>query len=133
MEENAGKLNTIFPEWFFFDLKDDDYDFEILKEYNDHIVLMAYDQHSDAQSGPGPVSAQKWIEEALDKAAEKMESNKIILGIAGCGYDRIADEAGNVLKDENGVPVIPEAVTKRRIAGMGNFKRTGNVKQAAVN
>ena len=88
-----------------------DYDFETLKNYNDHIVLMAYDQHSDAKSGPGPVSAQKWIEEALDKAAEKMESNKIIIGIAGYGYDWSIDAAGNVLKDEKGVPAEPTAVT----------------------
>ena len=65
----------------------DSYDFEHLAEYNDYIILMAYDQFSNKASGPGPISEQKWIENALDQAAKKMESNKIILGLAGYGYD----------------------------------------------
>ncbi|MEP6673597.1 MAG: glycosyltransferase [Ferruginibacter sp.] len=63
------------------------YDFEHLVDYNDYVVLMAYDQFSDIASGPGPISEQKWIENALDQAATKMESKKIILGLAGYGYD----------------------------------------------
>ena len=71
----------------------DDYDYEKLSAYNDYIILMAYDQFNDA-SGPGPVSGQKWIEEAVDWTAKKIESEKIILGLAGYGYDWIKDEEG---------------------------------------
>ncbi len=67
-------------------VKNTDYDYSKLSAYNDYIVLMAYDEHESA-SGPGPVSGQKWIEEALDWTAEKIEPEKIILGIAGYGYD----------------------------------------------
>lgn len=66
--------------------ENDDYDFKELVDNNDYIVLMAYDEHNP-DSGPGPVNGQKWIEKVLDEAAAKMESNKIILGLAGFGYD----------------------------------------------
>lgn len=62
-----------------------DYDYKSLNANNDYIILMAYDQFNDA-SGPGPVSAQKWIEQKVDEAAKKIDPKKIILGIAGYGY-----------------------------------------------
>lgn len=72
----------------------DDYDYKKLSAYNDYIILMAYDQFNE-DTGPGPVSAQKWIEEAVDWTAKKIDPEKIILGIAGYGYDWITDEEGN--------------------------------------
>lgn len=65
----------------------DDYDFAKLSDYNDYIILMAYDHYSDWKSGPGPISDQKWVEDAVDQAAAKMDSRKIILGLAGYGYE----------------------------------------------
>ena len=73
----------------------DDYDYKELSKYNDYIVLMAYDQFNNSTK-PGPVSAQKWVEDALDWTAGKIESEKIILGISGYGYDWAMDEAGKV-------------------------------------
>ena len=64
----------------------DDYDFEQLSGYNDYVILMAYDQYNNT-SGAGPICDQKWVEDALDQAAKKMDSRKIILGLAGYGYD----------------------------------------------
>ena len=88
-----------------------DYDFVELNKYNDHIILMAYDQYSDAQSGPGPISAQKWIEEVLDDAAKKIDNKKIILGLAGYGRDWSVDNNGKVLKDDDGKLIEPDALT----------------------
>ncbi len=76
-------------------VKNDDYDYRKLSLYNDFIILMAYDQYNTVASGPGPISAQKWIEEALDWTAARIESNKIILGVAGYGYDWTTDDDGN--------------------------------------
>lgn len=76
-------------------VKNDDYDYQKLSDYNDYIILMAYDQYND-ETGPGPVSAQKWIEEAVDWTAKKIDPDKIILGIAGYGYDWVKDEEGKV-------------------------------------
>ncbi len=63
-----------------------DYDYTKLASYNDYVVLMAYDQHNNS-TGPGPISAQKWIEEAVDWTASKIDPAKIILGLGGYGYD----------------------------------------------
>ena len=64
----------------------DDYDFEKLSDYNDYVILMTYDEFNNS-TGPGPICDQKWVEDALDQAAKKMDSKKIILGLAGYGYD----------------------------------------------
>jgi cellulose synthase/poly-beta-1,6-N-acetylglucosamine synthase-like glycosyltransferase/spore germination protein YaaH/peptidoglycan/xylan/chitin deacetylase (PgdA/CDA1 family) len=64
----------------------EDYNFKELAKYNDYIFLMAYDQHSD-NSGPGPISHQKWIEGAVDEAVKKIPVQKLILCMAAYGYD----------------------------------------------
>ncbi|MEP6948271.1 MAG: glycosyltransferase [Ginsengibacter sp.] len=65
--------------------KNNDYDYPKLSAYNDYIVLMAYDQ-SNNSTGPGPISAQKWIEDAVSWTAARVPSSKIILGVGGFGY-----------------------------------------------
>jgi cellulose synthase/poly-beta-1,6-N-acetylglucosamine synthase-like glycosyltransferase/peptidoglycan/xylan/chitin deacetylase (PgdA/CDA1 family) len=47
---------------------------------------MAYDEHH-SESKPGPISSQRWIQAALDKMDNAIPPEKIILGIAGFGYD----------------------------------------------
>ncbi|WP_291122994.1 glycosyl hydrolase family 18 protein, partial [Flavobacterium sp. UBA6046] len=42
-----------------------DFDYKALGKSNDYVILMAYDQYSDANK-PGPISSQKWIEEQID-------------------------------------------------------------------
>jgi peptidoglycan-N-acetylglucosamine deacetylase len=64
----------------------DDYNFSELANYNDYIFLMAYDQYSES-TVPGPISHQRWIEAAVDQAAQKIPVSKIILAVAGFGYD----------------------------------------------
>ena len=66
--------------------KNNDYDYTKLSAYNDYIILMAYDQ-SNNSTGPGPISAQKWIEDAVSWTAARIPSSKIILGVGGFGYD----------------------------------------------
>jgi peptidoglycan-N-acetylglucosamine deacetylase len=73
-----------------------DYNFEELSRYNDYVFLMAYDQYSDG-TGPGPISHQKWIEGAVDEAVKKIPADKIILGIAGFGYDWKLDDNDKVV------------------------------------
>jgi cellulose synthase/poly-beta-1,6-N-acetylglucosamine synthase-like glycosyltransferase/spore germination protein YaaH/peptidoglycan/xylan/chitin deacetylase (PgdA/CDA1 family) len=92
----------------------DDYDYKKLSDYNDYLILMAYDQYSDTTAA-GPISAQKWIEEALDWTAKRIDSKKIILGVAGYGYDWT--------KDDDGKPVVRdltymEAINKAKIANV---------------
>ncbi len=94
-------------------VKNDDYDYKKLSDYNDYIILMAYDQYNTVASGPGPVSGQKWIEEALDWTAAKIESNKIILGVAGFGYDWTADDEGKKVVKEI---TYAEAIDRAKIS-----------------
>ena len=65
---------------------DDDFNLKKLSECNDYIFLMAYDQHYSS-SVPGAVSDQHWVEKELDEVAKDVPPEKIILGMAGYGYD----------------------------------------------
>ena len=67
--------------------KNNDYDYSSLSNYNDYVILMAYDQFNSS-TGPGPISSQKWIEDALDWTASRIDAKKIILGVGEFGaYD----------------------------------------------
>ncbi len=63
-----------------------DYNYKELSKYNDYLFLMAYDEYNSG-SVPGPVSSQKYIEAALDEAIKQIEPGKVVLAIAGYGYD----------------------------------------------
>lgn len=64
----------------------DDYNYKLLSQYNDYLILMAYDQYQDEGSA-GPISSQKWIEAAVGKMANEVPAEKIILAMAAYGYD----------------------------------------------
>lgn len=63
-----------------------DFNVKKLANFNDYIFLMAYDQHYST-SIAGPVSAQRWIEKTLDEVSASIPSEKVVLCIAGYGYD----------------------------------------------
>ena len=65
--------------------KNNDYDYKKLSDYNDYIILMAYDEYNGS-TGPGPISGQKWIEDAVSWTADRIDPSKIIVGVAGFGY-----------------------------------------------
>ena len=97
--------------------KNEDYNVEKLAKTSDYIILMAYDQYSDA-TGPGPISSQRWIEEQLDWMDDKVDVSKIILGVAGYARDWIDEE------DENGKRIkrveditYDQAIDKAKIVG----------------
>ena len=63
-----------------------DYALKELSKYNDYIFLMAYDEHNSG-SQPGPISSQKYIEAAIEEAEKQVDAQKLVLAIAGYGYD----------------------------------------------
>jgi poly-beta-1,6 N-acetyl-D-glucosamine synthase len=65
---------------------DTDFNIKALSKYNDYMFLMAYDEHYSG-SVPGDISSQKWIERIVDETAKEIPSEKIILCLAGYGYD----------------------------------------------
>lgn len=93
---------TLHPEGLLVSMDvspgNEDYDYQTLSKYNDHIILMAYDEFNDA-TPPGPISSQKWIEARLDELVNKIGLSKIVLGVAGYGRDWVTDEEGNHVDD----------------------------------
>ncbi|HEX7366535.1 MAG TPA: glycosyltransferase [Pelobium sp.] len=64
----------------------EDYNIKELAKYNDYIFLMAYDQHTEL-SNAGDISHQDWVEEKLDKICNEIPASKVVLAIAGYGFD----------------------------------------------
>ncbi|MFT3933250.1 MAG: glycosyltransferase [Chitinophagaceae bacterium] len=92
----------------------DDYNFKELTKYNDYIFLMAYDQFNDS-TGPGPVSSQKWIEAAVDKAAKDIPAEKLILCMAAYGYDWMKykkDSTPNTVSFQDALKIARESEGK---------------------
>ncbi len=85
----------------------EDYDYEKLELYNDHLILMAYDQFNDGTEA-GPISSQKWIEEQLSWIDDKIDAGKIILGVAGYARDWTNDTTWKV-RDIGYAEVIDKA------------------------
>ena len=54
-------------------IKNDDYDYKKLSNYNDYVVLMAYDQYSNLETGSRTCQRAKWIEEAMDWVDDRIE------------------------------------------------------------
>ena len=92
-------------------VKDEDYDYKSLSDYNDYIILMAYDEHN-LVSESGPISGQKWIEESLAWTTKLINPKKLILGVAGYGYDWFKTDEG---KDTAISITYSEAINKARV------------------
>lgn len=82
--------NRLHPKGYLVtqDIMPHDADFNVkeLQRYNDYMFLMAYDEHFSS-SVPGSVSSQQWVEKVLDETARDVPSDKLILCVAGYGYD----------------------------------------------
>jgi cellulose synthase/poly-beta-1,6-N-acetylglucosamine synthase-like glycosyltransferase/peptidoglycan/xylan/chitin deacetylase (PgdA/CDA1 family)/spore germination protein YaaH len=73
---------------------DSQFDLELLQHYNDFLFIMAIDQHNDS-SNPGDISSQQWVAQILDDVCSKIPSSKVILTIAGGGYDWPENSVGH--------------------------------------
>jgi cellulose synthase/poly-beta-1,6-N-acetylglucosamine synthase-like glycosyltransferase/spore germination protein YaaH/peptidoglycan/xylan/chitin deacetylase (PgdA/CDA1 family) len=65
-----------------------DYNINVLQNYNDYIVLMAYDKHNPSTAA-GDIAPIGWISSVLDKVTAYVPSEKLILGVCTYGYDWI--------------------------------------------
>ncbi len=78
----------------------EDFNVSALSAVNDYMFLMAYDEHYST-SVPGAISSQQWIEKVLDETAKEVPSEKIIVCVAGYGYDWAnGDQASTVTYQE---------------------------------
>ena len=79
---------------------EESHDAQELSKYNDYLILMAYDLHY-AESNPGPIADVNWIESLISKIVTQVDPDKIILGIAGYGYDwPLGDEGDDITYSE---------------------------------
>jgi len=88
-----------------------DYNYKELSKYNDYIFLMAYDEYNSG-SVPGPISSQKYIQAALDEAVGQIDSAKLILAIAGYGYDWRKGDKGEDVTYAEALSVASESDAK---------------------
>jgi poly-beta-1,6 N-acetyl-D-glucosamine synthase len=86
---------------------DDDFNIKKLAIYNDYMFLMAYDEHYSG-SIPGNISSQKWIERTLDQTAKEIPSGKIILCLAGYGYDWEKESQGKTVSYNEAIALAKE-------------------------
>jgi spore germination protein len=62
------------------------YDYRAIAPYLDQVMVMAYDEHYSG--GPaGPVASYPWVEKVINYTMKYFPPSKIIVGIAGYGYD----------------------------------------------
>ncbi len=62
------------------------FDYAALGSVVDYLIIMTYDQHG-GWSGPGPVAGADWTDKVIRYATTVVPRGKIILGLAGYGYD----------------------------------------------
>lgn len=62
------------------------YNYRALGQSADLLMIMAYDEHY-ADGSPGPIASPTWVKEVLDYTISAVNPSKVILGIAGYGYD----------------------------------------------
>ena len=91
--------------------EDEQYDIVKLQHYNDFLFIMAIDQHNDG-SNAGDISNQHWVEEILDNVCSKIPSEKIILTVAGGGYDWPESSTGKSRSYQEAISVAQENRSK---------------------
>jgi cellulose synthase/poly-beta-1,6-N-acetylglucosamine synthase-like glycosyltransferase/peptidoglycan/xylan/chitin deacetylase (PgdA/CDA1 family)/spore germination protein YaaH len=64
-----------------------------LAKFYDFIFLMAYNEHY-SESEPGSISSLYFVENAIDEAMKEVASNKIVLCVAGYGFDWVKQTTG---------------------------------------
>jgi len=62
------------------------FDYSEVSKYLDQVVLMTYDEHYFGGTA-GPIASIGWVQKVINYAVTVIPKEKILLGIAGYGYD----------------------------------------------
>ncbi|MFZ7104868.1 MAG: glycosyl hydrolase family 18 protein [Peptococcaceae bacterium] len=63
------------------------FDYGVIGKYADYIAVMTYDEHGYSSEVPGPIASQGWVEDVVKYAVKEIPAEKILVGIAGYGFD----------------------------------------------
>ena len=88
-----------------------DFNLKELAKYNDHLFLMAYDEYN-SNSTPGPISSQKYIQGAIEDAVKQVDPSKLVLAIAGYGYDWPKGKVGTDVSYSEALSIAGESDAK---------------------
>jgi cellulose synthase/poly-beta-1,6-N-acetylglucosamine synthase-like glycosyltransferase/peptidoglycan/xylan/chitin deacetylase (PgdA/CDA1 family)/spore germination protein YaaH len=91
--------------------EDDQFNLSLLQHFNDFLFVMAIDQHNE-NSNAGDLSDQHWVEEILDEVCSKIPSEKVILTIAGGGYDWPENSVGKSIGYQQAISTAQEKHSK---------------------
>lgn len=69
------------------------FDFRAIGRAVDFMVLMTYDHHSNG-TAPGPVAGHAWMQAAIDYAARRVPTQKLLLGIPFYGREWVEIASG---------------------------------------
>jgi len=84
--------------------EDEQFDLKMLQNINDYLFIMAIDEHNDG-SNPGDISNQEWVSEILDKVCSTIPSSKVILTVAGGGYDWPENSVGKSIGYQQAISI----------------------------
>jgi cellulose synthase/poly-beta-1,6-N-acetylglucosamine synthase-like glycosyltransferase/peptidoglycan/xylan/chitin deacetylase (PgdA/CDA1 family)/spore germination protein YaaH len=90
---------------------DEEYDLKRLQNVNDFLFLMAIDEHTDG-SNFGDISHQHWVEEILDQVCSIIPSEKVILTVAGGGFDWPQGSIGNAIGYQQAISTAEQKKSK---------------------
>jgi len=102
-----GRLVTVAvcPQWPGYEERNppaEAYDYEALGRLVDRLVVMTYDQHG-RWSEPGPIASYPWVGQVVQWAVERVPPRKLMLGLAGYGYDWTGGGSVSVVRARDAV------------------------------
>jgi cellulose synthase/poly-beta-1,6-N-acetylglucosamine synthase-like glycosyltransferase/peptidoglycan/xylan/chitin deacetylase (PgdA/CDA1 family)/spore germination protein YaaH len=62
------------------------FNYRKLSQFNDYLILMAYDEH-DASGESGAIASQNWYAEHIRNRFNELPANKFVVAIGSYGYD----------------------------------------------
>lgn len=77
--------------------QDDAFDYRVLAEAVDRVMIMAYDEHWRTGS-PGPIASAAWCEKVLRFSLENIDEDKLIMGLPLYGRVWQTDSLARALK-----------------------------------
>jgi peptidoglycan-N-acetylglucosamine deacetylase len=80
---------------------DPTFDYRTLVQFNDYLILMAYDEHSTSQES-GSIASQSWYTQNLAQRLIDLPASKYVVAIGNYGYDWHNNDVSTV--------TVPEAI-----------------------